>query len=591
MSLIEGIILDNSGGTRAVEKAPQKPESQVTAVEYGYNAFGYLASARTQTPQATSEAAYTYSYDGKRISKYIDGTLYDYTYTGSNLLETYADTVGRIARYSYGNALISQTDATGNTESTITDYQNSVIALLNPSTIHDPLSTAFAYDPFGKLRYTNNSDTPQTLGWLSRQYDKETDNNYLINRYYNADRGSFLSPDQYQYVDSAIPFTWNLYQYAFANPLVNTDPEGLRVVDKGGQRYQGIDTVSGTEMLIPQIYYHNLSQMIGNDGGTLQVTGPDEKTVILKFSASDLKNGTVATRVMEGRMLQLYGEERVLDAIQITTAAAEFSSNFVAAAISVPALGVLSQVRWLAGGIGMLTAGTMSHHFGERLAERQESGSGVFASTVGATSDAVMFSELYAGFTNRDIITGENAGYSLERRSGILGGFFGGLFGLKQLANSYTGDVAAKVKIIDAAGSNSGPNTWNEFQSATKGMFSSRAKAARAWQVYKGSPQRVVIVGETMSRVEVGAMKLPGVRILNDMPDFASSGMADYQVTSEMMQYNRAWILEQIRNGRLFINIGNDPNRRTSSIFYQMEGRMLRNYQRLHPNWDKVVYR
>jgi hypothetical protein len=44
-----------------------------------------------------------------------------------------------------------------------------------------------------------------------------------------------------------------------------------------------------------------------------------------------------------------------------------------------------------------------------------------------------MFSELYAGFTNRDIITGENAGYSIERRSGILGGFFGGLFGLKQL--------------------------------------------------------------------------------------------------------------------------------------------------------------
>jgi len=68
--------------------------------------------------------------------------------------------------------------------------------------------------------------TESREGWLGRQFDSETGNNYLINRYYNADRGSFLSPDRYQYVLTTTPFTFNLYQYGYANPLVNTDPEG-----------------------------------------------------------------------------------------------------------------------------------------------------------------------------------------------------------------------------------------------------------------------------------------------------------------------------------------------------------------------------
>ena len=93
-----------------------------------------------------------------------------------------------------------------------------------------PTPTLYAYSPFGKLRYTNSEGTPQPLGWLGRQYDSETGNNYLINRYYSSDRGNFLSPDQYEYVNNAIPFTFNLYQYGYANPLVNVDPEGLEIL-------------------------------------------------------------------------------------------------------------------------------------------------------------------------------------------------------------------------------------------------------------------------------------------------------------------------------------------------------------------------
>jgi hypothetical protein len=66
-------------------------------------------------------------------------------------------------------------------------------------------------------------------------------------------------------------------------------------------------------------------------------------------------------------------------------------------------------------------------------------------------------------------------------------------------------------------------------------------------------------------------------------------GMNPEQVTSAMMQHNRKWILEQMRSGRQIINIRADPNRSTPNIFYQIEQNMLKNYQKLHPEFRGAV--
>lgn len=99
-----------------------------------------------------------------------------------------------------------------------------------------------------------------------------------------------------------------------------------------------------------------------------------------------------------------------------------------------------------------------------------------------------------------------------------------------------------------------------------------------------------VVIGETMTRVEAAAAKYPGAKILNDMPDFRAMGMNPDQVTSAMMQYNRKWILEQMRSGRQIIDIGADVNRARPSIFYEMEQNMLKNYQKLHPEFNGVTH-
>lgn len=89
-----------------------------------------------------------------------------------------------------------------------------------------------------------------------------------------------------------------------------------------------------------------------------------------------------------------------------------------------------------------------------------------------------------------------------------------------------------------------------------------------------------------MKRVSAAAAKNPGSVILNNMPKF--TGTTD-QVTSQMMTYNRQWILQQMRSRRPILDIGLDATRANPSIFYQMEQNMMKNYLKLHPNAFQII--
>lgn len=104
----------------------------------------------------------------------------------------------------------------------------------------------------------------------------------------------------------------------------------------------------------------------------------------------------------------------------------------------------------------------------------------------------------------------------------------------------------------------------------------------------RGTKKSTTVIGETMARVDAAASKIPGARTLDNMPDFSGKS---WQVTSKMMQHNRKWLLNELRSGRRIVDIGRDANRSNPSIFYQMEQRMIRNYQKLHPEWNNIIRR
>ena len=149
-------------------------------------------------------------------------------------------------------------------------------------------------------------------------------------------------------------------------------------------------------------------------------------------------------------------------------------------------------------------------------------------------------------------------------RANILGNLTG------DIAQAFigTGEVKAAASALEAA----------KFERALlKFVTKTENVAAKEGQT---------IIGEGMKRVSMEATKRSGSVILNDMPKF--TGTAD-QVTSQMMTYNRKWILQQMRSGRPVLDIGLDATRSNPSIFYQMEQNMMRNYLKLHPNAFKII--
>jgi len=84
-----------------------------------------------------------------------------------------------------------------------------------------------------------------------------------------------------------------------------------------------------------------------------------------------------------------------------------------------------------------------------------------------------------------------------------------------------------------------------------------------------------------MGRVERAAENTAGSVIMDEIPILEGKA---YEKTSQLMVYNRKWILNQMRSGRPIMDIGRDPNRISPSIFYQMEKNMVQNYLQRHPN-------
>ena len=121
--------------------------------------------------------------------------------------------------------------------------------------------------------------------------------------------------------------------------------------------------------------------------------------------------------------------------------------------------------------------------------------------------------------------------------------------------------------------------------SAGAGAIMDARKGGYNWWSGQDS-KSVTVVGEGMNRVKVEASKMPGAKILNDMPEF--TGTED-QITSKMMTHNRKWILDQMRSGRPILDIGSDLYRPRPSIFYQMELNMMKNYLKLHPNAFQII--
>ena len=171
-----------------------------------------------------SSIAYGYNADGKRISKTVNGTTYNYSYLGDQLTEmTWGSNKLHFTYDSLGPASVTYN---GVKYFYLKNAQGDVTGLVNASGTQ---VVSYTYDPWGAPMSTDGT-MASTLGaanplrYRGYVYDTETGFYYLTSRYYNPVWGRFINADGY--ASTGQGFTGdNMFAYWNDNPVNYNDSE------------------------------------------------------------------------------------------------------------------------------------------------------------------------------------------------------------------------------------------------------------------------------------------------------------------------------------------------------------------------------
>ncbi len=161
-------------------------------------------------------ASYTYSPDGLRVSKTVNGETTTHVLDGANVV---ADvTAEGIAKYNRGRELISM-EQNGQKGYYVFNGHGDVVQMRNASgeQVYQNVYDAFGMEIFD---YDETNQFVNPFGYAGEYTDEETGNIYLRARYYDPNTGRFLSEDP-------IKDGTNWYAYAGNNPVLYIDPTGL----------------------------------------------------------------------------------------------------------------------------------------------------------------------------------------------------------------------------------------------------------------------------------------------------------------------------------------------------------------------------
>ena len=172
-----------------------------------------------------SSITYGYNADGKRISKTVNGTTYNFSYLGDQLTEmTWGSNKLHFTYDSTGPASVTYN---GNRYFYLKNAQGDVTGLVNASGTQ---VVSYTYDPWGAPMSVSGSMSA-TLGavnplrYRGYVYDSETGLYYLSSRYYNPVWGRFINADGY--ASTGQGFTGdNMFAYCNDNPVNRSDSNG-----------------------------------------------------------------------------------------------------------------------------------------------------------------------------------------------------------------------------------------------------------------------------------------------------------------------------------------------------------------------------
>ena len=198
--------------------------SNSTVYRWANNGENRLMGVTVNEGGVTRNVGYQYNAQGIRVGKVVDGVetryLIDELQPYAQVLEEY-DALGNAkGSYVYGYDLIGKLQ--GNQPSFYhVDGLGSTRVLTNGL---GAVTDSYSYDAFGNSIVSTGGSNNAYL-FAGEQRDSETGLDYLRARYYDPFLGRFVSADAYE-GSLNDPMSLHDYQYAHANPVVNTDPSG-----------------------------------------------------------------------------------------------------------------------------------------------------------------------------------------------------------------------------------------------------------------------------------------------------------------------------------------------------------------------------
>src|SRR5215471_20470856 len=188
----------------------------VVTTTYGYDAFG----SRVFQSTATTTTLYPFKWYSVASStgtgaKYATTT--EYVFNGDSLISTADQQTASGAATGTAKTRFIHPDHLGSTN-VVTDANGTVVQTLD-------------YYPYGATRINTNTGGADSARKYIGQFADQSNLDYLQARYYDPNRGQFLTQDPVFLGDPkaqnlADPQSLNSYSYAEDNPIGNKDPNG-----------------------------------------------------------------------------------------------------------------------------------------------------------------------------------------------------------------------------------------------------------------------------------------------------------------------------------------------------------------------------
>jgi RHS repeat-associated protein len=207
--------LTADGGTTNTWSNADRLVQRGAADSFVYDALDRL----TNSTVAGSARTYAYNGDGLLQSRTGAGAtsfLWDPSTSPSRELRQGSDNIV----YGLGPLYVVKGD--GSTLSFARDGGKSVRAQVTSA---GATSASFRYKAYGQIAQSNGAATPSYLGYAGQLLDP-SGLYYMRARWYDAATGRFWTRDPVN-GDPATPLSVNSYAYAYANPVLLSDPSGL----------------------------------------------------------------------------------------------------------------------------------------------------------------------------------------------------------------------------------------------------------------------------------------------------------------------------------------------------------------------------